>query len=176
MLSVFRKAYFTRMRRDHDIPEAPSRSQSKRNAEALQQLGEELVALSEQQLAALSLPEKLRDAVAQARRISSHGALKRQRQYIGRLMRDLDPEPIRARLEELRGADRVSRARFQETERWRQRLLADGAPAVVEFLARFPQADRQHLQDLLREAAHEAGQNQPPRHARELFRYIQSLA
>lgn len=176
MLSVLRKAYFTHMQRDHDIPEAPSRSQSKRDAEALQQLGEELAALPPGQLAALSLPERLREALELARQLSSRGALRRQRQFIGRLMRDLDPEPIRARLEELRGADRVSQARFQETERWRQRLLADGAPAVAEFIARFPHADRQRLQDLLRAAAHAADQGQPPRHARELFRYIQSLS
>lgn len=163
------------MQRDHDIPEAPSRSQSKRNAEALQQLGEELVALPPGQLAELVLPDRLREALELARKISSRGALRRQRQFIGRLMRDLDPEPIRAKLEELRSADRVSRARFQEAERWRQRLLADGAPAVAEFLARFPQADRQHLQNLLHEAAHEASQSQSPRHARELFRYIQGL-
>lgn len=163
------------MQRDPDIPEAPSRSQSKRDAEALQQLGEELVALPRGQLAALSLPERLREALELARQINSRGALRRQRQFIGRLMRDLNPEPIRAKLEELRSADRVSRARFQEAERWRERLLADGAPAVAEFLARFPQADPQHLQNLLRAAAHEAGQNQSPRHARELFRYIQGL-
>ncbi|MBU6470969.1 MAG: DUF615 domain-containing protein, partial [Gammaproteobacteria bacterium] len=82
---------------EDDNPETPSRSQLKREVEALQKLGEQLAELPEPQLAALSLPEKLHDAVTQARRITSHGALKRQRQYIGRLMRDVDAAPIRAR-------------------------------------------------------------------------------
>ena len=164
------------MKTENDIPETPSRSRLKREVEALQKLGEELMTLPEQQLAALSLPEKLHDAVAQARHITSHGALKRQRQYIGRLMRDVDAAPIRAKLDELRGADVVSRARFQEAERWRERLLKEGDAALEAFLARHPGADRPHLRRLLREAARDSADGRPPRHARELFRYIHSLS
>ena len=160
---------------DDDIPEGPSKSQLKRESLALQDLGAELVKLPESQLAALDLPEKLRDAIELARRITSHGAQKRQRQYIGRLMHDVDAEPIRALLEQLRGSDRVSKARFQETERWRDRLIAEGDTALAEFLERRPTADRQHLRRLVREAAQEAAAGRPPRHARELFRYIQGL-
>lgn len=163
------------MQDEDDIPEAPSKSQRKREMLELQDLGAELVKLPETQLATLDLPENLRDAIALARRITSHGAQKRQRQYIGGLLRDLDPEPIRALLEQLRGADRVSKARFQESERWRARLLAEGDAALSEFLARHPQADHQHLRRLVREAAREAAAGKPPRHARELFRYIQGL-
>ena len=133
------------MDRNADIPEGPSKSQLKREMEALQKLGEELVALPQDQLAALPLPDTLRDAVQLARRITSHGALKRQRQYIGRLMRELDAEPIRIRLDELRGTDLAMKARFRENQRWRDRLLAEGDAALAEFLARHPQADRQHL-------------------------------
>lgn len=161
---------------DDDIPEGPSKSQLKRESLALQDLGAELVKLPESQLAALGLPEQLRDAIELARRITSHGAQKRQRQYIGRLMHDVEAEPIRAHLEQLRGADRVSKARFQETERWRDRLIAEGDTALAEFLERRPEADRQHLRRLVREAAQEAAAGRPPRHARELFRYIQGLA
>ena len=161
---------------DDDNPEGPSKSQLKRESLALQDLGAELVKLPESQLAALDLPEKLRDAIELARRITSHGAQKRQRQYIGRLMHDVDAEPIRALLEQLRGSDRVSKARFQETERWRDRLIAEGDTALAEFLERRPTADRQHLRRLVREAAQEAAAGRPPRHARELFRYIQGLA
>lgn len=160
---------------EDDIPQAPSRSQLKREVEALQKLGEELAELSAQQLAALSLPEKLHAAVVQARRITSHGALKRQRQYIGRLMREVDAVPIRARLEELRGADRLSRARFQDAERWRDRLVQEGDAVLEEFLTRHPQADRPHLRRLLRAAARDAADGRAPRHARELFRYIHGL-
>lgn len=159
-----------------ELPEGPSKSQQKRDMQALQDLGAELVRLPEQQLGSLDLPEKLRDAIALARRITSHGAQKRQRQYIGKLLRGVDPEPIRALLEQLRGADRLSKARFQENERWRDRLIAEGDAALAEFLERRPEADRQHLRRLVREAAQEAAAGRPPRHARELFRYIQSLA
>ena|SRR5579859_5875309 len=159
-----------------DLPEGPSKSQQKRDMQALQDLGAELVRLPEQQLAALDLPEKLRDAIELARRITSHGAQKRQRQYIGKLMRGIDPEPIRTLLEQLRGTDRLSKARFQENEHWRDRLIAEGDAALAEFLERRPGADRQHLRRLMREAAQEAATGRPPRHARELFRYIQSLA
>lgn len=160
---------------EDDISAAPSRSQLKREVEALQKLGEQLAELPEQQLTALSLPEKLHDAVMQARRITSHGALKRQRQYIGRLMRDVDAAPIRARLEELRSADRLSRARFQDAERWRDRLLQEGDAALEEFLARHPQADRPHLRRLLRAVARDAADGRALQHARELFRYIHGL-
>lgn len=161
---------------DDDIPEGPSRSQVKREAEALQALGEELIALPEKQLAEVPLPEPLREAIELARRITSHGGLRRQRQYVGRLMRDLDPEPIRATLERLRGADRASKARFQEAEHWRERLLREGDAALTEFLACHPQADRQQLRQLMRAAAQEAAAGQSPRHCRELFRYLQNLA
>jgi ribosome-associated protein len=160
---------------ENDIPEGPSRSQQKREVEALQKLGEELVELPEKQLAALPLPDHLRDAVELARRITSRGALRRQRQYIGRLMCDIDPTPIRAALEQLRGTDQASKARFKEHERWRDRLLAEGDTALIEFLERHPEADLQHLKHLLREAIQDAARERPPRHARELFRYIQSL-
>jgi ribosome-associated protein len=158
-----------------DLPEGPSKSQLKREMLELQELGVELVKLPPDQLATLELPEKLVDAIELARRITSHGAQKRQRQYIGGLLRDLDVQPIRALLEKLRGADRASKARFQENERWRERLIAEGDAALAEFLERRPGADRQHLRRLVREAAAEAAAGKPPRHARELFRYLQSL-
>ncbi|MGH8371937.1 MAG: ribosome biogenesis factor YjgA [Gammaproteobacteria bacterium] len=153
----------------------PSRGQLKREVEALQRLGEELVTLPENQLAALPLPEKLRDAVEFARSITSHGALKRQRQYIGKLMRNVDPVPIRARLDEFRNTDRLAKARFQQIERWRDRLIAEGDIALTEFMDQCPTADGQQLRQLMRAAVEEVRNNRPPRHARALFRYIQSL-
>ena len=164
------------MQDEDDIPEAPSKSQRKREMLELQDLGAELVKLPETQLATLDLPENLRDAIALARRITSHGAQKRQRQYIGGLLSKLDDvQPVRDLLERLGGADKASKAKFQDSERWRARLLAEGDTALTEFLARYPGADHQHLRRLVREAAREAAAGKPPRHARELFRYIQGL-
>lgn len=155
-----------------DLPERPSRSQTKRAAEASQSLGEELIALPAKQLEQISLPDVLRDAIHQARQITSHGGLRRQRQYIGRLMRGLDAAPIRAKLEELRGAGRIARARFQDAEHWRTLLLKGDDEVIENYLKQHPQADRSRLLGLVREARHEADTGQAPRHARELFRYL----
>ncbi len=159
---------------DHS-PDSPSRSQEKREAEALQKLGERLIKLPKKLLDLLPLPENLRDAIEHARHITRHGALKRQRQYVGRLMRNIDPEPVRTKLDELTSADRLSNARFHHNEHWRDRLIADGDAALNEFLAQYPQADSQHLRRLMRAAAGDAAAGRAPRYARELFRYIQSL-
>jgi len=160
---------------DDDTSLGPSKSQLKRDMHALQDLGEELTRLPDKQLAEFELPEKLREAVELARRITSHGALKRQRQYIGRLLRDMDAGPIQATLDRLKGVDEAAKLRFKESERWRDRLLAEGDAALESFLIRFPLADVQHLRRLLRDTAAEQNAGRPPRHARELFRYIHNL-
>jgi ribosome-associated protein len=97
-----------------DIPESlpPSKSARKREAHALQKLGEELVRLRAQELDLLPLPENLRDAIDEAQRITSRGALSRQRQYIGKLMRDIDVEPVLAALARLT-EQRNARARMR---------------------------------------------------------------
>ena len=168
---------------DHDdsdeyLVERPNKSQLKREMQELQELGVELVKLPADKLGELDLPEKLVDALSLARRITSHGAAKRQRQFIAGLLSKLDQEDvtaIREFLERIQGADKVSKARFQESERWRERLINEGDTALAEFLERHPEADRQHLRRLARDAAAEAASGRPPRHYRELFRYLQSL-
>lgn len=161
---------------DDYLVERPNKSQLKREMQELQELGVELVKLPPDKLAELDLPEKLADAIELARRINSHGAQKRQRQYIGGLLSKLDDvSPIRDYLERMSGADRVSKARFQENERWRTRLISEGDTALAEFLERHPEADRQHLRRLVRDAQQEAAAGRPPRHYRELFRYLQGL-
>jgi len=159
------------------LAERPNKTQLKREMQELQELGVELVKLPAAKLAELDLPEKLADAIELARRITSHGAQKRQRQYIAGLLSKLDDvSPIREYLERMSGADRVSKARFQENERWRVRLVAEGDEALAEFLERHPSADRQHLRRLVRDAQQEAAAGRPPRHYRELFRYLQGLS
>ncbi|HWP94653.1 MAG TPA: ribosome biogenesis factor YjgA [Gammaproteobacteria bacterium] len=156
--------------------EGRGRSRRKRAAEALQRLGEELLALSDDELARVPLPEALRAAVTEARRIHSREALRRQRQYVGRLMRELgDPDTIRAALERLRGTDRAAVARLHAAERWRERLIAEGDAALGELLARWPTADRGQLRRLAREAARERAQGLPPRHARLLYQAVHAL-
>ncbi len=117
---------------------------------ALQDLGVTLVELSTAQLAAVELPDDLRDAVLEARRITGREGRRRQMQYIGRLMRDIDPAPIRAKIDEWHGQSREATAQMHAVERWRERLLADDA-ALTEFANEHPGIDLQALRALIRE-------------------------
>jgi ribosome-associated protein len=159
--------------RDED--ERPSKSQRKRDAHALQDLAESLLELADSELERVPMPERLRDAVLEGRRIKAHGALARQKQYLGRLMRDIDPAPIRDALDEVHARGHAHTAHFHRIERWRDRLIAEGDPALEALLEEAPQADRQHLRSLVREVTKERALNHPPRAARVLFRYLREL-
>lgn len=111
----------------------PSKSARKRLQLELQRLGEQLIDLSEAQLATFALEERIVDAIRDARSIRSHGALRRQKQLIGKLMRELDPEPIRAGLSALRADDLAAKRLFHRAEKWRDRLLREGASALAAF-------------------------------------------
>jgi len=111
----------------------PSKSERKRLQLELQALGEQLIALSENELASLALDERLGYAVRQARSIKSHGALRRQKQLIGKLMRDIDPEPIRRELTKLRADDVREKRIFARAEKWRDRLVRERAAALQAF-------------------------------------------
>lgn len=161
---------------DFEQEEVVSKSQLKRDAAALQDLGEELVNLRDAQLKKIVLPDNLRDAVNTARRINSRGALRRQLQYIGRLMRDVDAEPIRRALDLLKGTSREAAAHFHRLERWREALLREGDEALGELLEEYPQADSQHLRQLVRNARREQEQGSPKGAGRALFRYLRELA
>ena len=140
----------------------------------LQALGAALAALPESQLQAMNLAEDLLDALLEAKRIKSHEAKRRQMQYVGRLMRSLDPAPIRARLAELEGNSAQATARHRRLEAWRERLLADDE-ALTAFAAEHPGADLQVLRTLIRNARKEAGLGKPPRASRELFRVLKEI-
>ena len=153
----------------------PSKSQRKRDADRLQDLGESLIAMKQSELDALGLPEPLRDAVELAQRITAHGGLYRQKQFIGKLMRKLDVAPIAAAIEARRESrDTASRA-FHRLEQWRDRLLAEGEEAVVALGAALPAADLDHVRRLLAEARREADGGRAPAAARALFRYLRDL-
>ena len=151
-----------------------SKTQRKRDMHALQDLGEALVALPAARLAELDLPERLRDAVAEARRISKFGALRRQLQYIGRLMRDIDSSAIAARLDAWNGQSREATAHLHQLERWRERLLEDDA-ALEALLADYPQADVPRLRALVRNARREQAEGRPPANFRALFQALKDI-
>lgn len=150
----------------------PSRTRRKLDDLALQDLGEALVAVSEGQLAQLDLPERLHDAIQQARGISRFGALRRQMQYIGRLMREEgDAETIRAKLDAWKGVSVEETARLHLIERWRLRLIED-EKAMETLIAEFPSADVQRLRTLVRNAKRESEAGKPPKSFRELFQVL----
>lgn len=157
-----------------DTLEKPSKSAIKRAMTELQDLGEQLVALSAEQLKKIELPEDLRDAVRDAQRFTQHEARRRQLQYIGRLMRNLDAEPIRAALDDIRGVSAAANARQHALERLRARFLAD-EKVIGEIAATHPDADLQKLRQLRRNALKEQELGKPPRAFRELFRVLREL-
>lgn len=141
---------------------------------ALQDLGEALVGLSPSRLAALALPERLADAVAAAGRLTRREARRRQLQYIGRLMRDVDPAPIEARLAQWSVAPHAEKVRLAAVERWRERLLVE-PDAIDELRAASPRMDRPRLAALAARAAAERARGAPPHAYRELFRELNAL-
>jgi ribosome-associated protein len=161
---------------DADVQiDGPSKSARKRDATALQDLGVELAALPEQTLLALELPETLRDAVMELRRLIGHGARLRQQQYIGKLMRKIDAEPIRAQLELRKHTHDADVRRLRAAEAWRQRLLSGEASALDEFMLAYPAAERGALTRLCASAAAQQSRGQAPSAARELFRLLRAL-
>jgi ribosome-associated protein len=152
----------------------PSKTQRKQAMTALQQLGEELLRLSASQLDRIDLPESLRDALQEARRITAHEGRRRQMQYIGRLMRQVDPDPIRRALSVATGESRAAAALMHRCERWRERLLGDDA-ALTEFLDTHPQADAQRLRTLIRSARREQAGGAAPKNARDLYRWLHDI-
>jgi len=152
----------------------PSKTRRKHEMHALQDLGEALVALDPRRLQKLDLPERLVDAIVQARGIRAHEGRRRQIQYIGKLMRTIDPEPVQAALEDWAKGPREDNARFAALERWRDRLLAEPA-ALNEFVGTYPQADRRHLESLIHDANLERTRGGPPHRYRELFRQLKAV-
>ena len=156
-------------------PERPSKSARKRAAHAAQDLGEELVRLREAQLEALDLPEELKEAVRLARRITSRAGGARQRQYIGRLMRDIDPEPIRAALSSRSAADARETERFKRVEGWRERLIHEGPAALAELARWRPDIEQSEWAKRVDSAQHERASGSGTAASRELFRALRAL-
>lgn len=156
---------------DDDAARGPSRSQKKREVEALQDLGAQLVELPATQLKRMDLPDELRAAVTACRKITQNGALRRQKQFIGKLMRSIDAAPIQAQLDAFNGVNAAETARLHQAERWRDQLLA-GSEALTDFLNHYPAADATRLRQLIRAAHDETAKNKPPRAFRELFQLI----
>lgn len=156
-----------------DVP--ISKTKLKAEADAAQSIGKKLIALSKERLIKLDLPETLFDAVMEAKRLTANGAIRRQLQYLGRLMRDVDSTPIIEQLAAWEGKNTQENARFHTMERWRTRLIAEPA-ALQEFLAKYPQIEIQQFRTLIRNAQKEEAAQKPPKSSRELFKLIREVS
>jgi ribosome-associated protein len=160
---------------DDDEDLAPSRSEKKRQSRGLQDLGWELVELPEAELAAMPLPDDVREAVEVARRITSNGARARQRLYIGKLLRRIDTDAIRLALERRGEQDRQRLLREKTVERWRDRLLTDEPSAWTELGAIVDRTVLQQLRAMVRQARAEQSASRPPAAARQLYRRLREI-
>lgn len=154
----------------------PSKSQLKRDAHELQELGIELLSTPETAWRKLDLPDALVSTLRQTKRTRARGARNRQMQLIGKLMRGVDPEPIRRYFQQERvDASRAVQA-HKALETWRDRLIEEGDPAIDEFIGEHPDADRRRLRDLVRQAQKEGAEGKSPASSRALFRYLRDGA
>ena len=156
--------------------EDKSKSERKREVTALQDLGERLLELSQEQLNNIRIPQELQDALILAKTLKSRGARRRQMQYIGVLMRRIDPEPIRLMIHEIDKGQKHKAREFQQLETMRNSLIDGDDTVFEEIIRRFPDADILRLRQLVRGARKEKKENKPPKQSRSLFRYLRELA
>jgi len=157
---------------EEELP--PSKTKIKKQMLELQDLGKTLTALPKEKLLELNLDENLLEAILEYKRMTKFGALNRQLQYIGRLMRDVEPAPIQAKLDAWNGVSRLHTAWLHQIENLRDRLL-DQPDALTELLAAHPEADAQRLRTLIRNAHKEKEASKPPKSYRELFQVLREI-
>ncbi len=160
---------------DDQLERAPSKSQRKREAQALTDLGARLVALPPAELARLPLSDALRQAVEETRALGRGGARKRQLKYLGKLLRHSDAAPLE---QAITGRDEQARrqtALQHRVEAWRDRLIEEGDAAVQALVEEFPEVQVQRLRQLVRKARDERERQRPPAAARALFRVLRDV-
>jgi ribosome-associated protein len=160
---------------EHNDQVPVSKTRRKREMEALQRLGEALLGFDEEALQQLGLPDELLGALDTANRIKSHGARRRQMQYIGKLMRQVETAPIEAAVHARQHQQSTNTREFHLLEELRETLITGGDTMLATVLHHFPLADRQRLRKLARQARKEREDHQPPKAARSLFRYLREL-
>lgn len=163
------------MSESNNHPEKPSKTQRKKDMAALQKLGEALMGLPESQLAKIPLPDDLLESIHLARSLKTHESKRRQLQYIGKIMRGIDPLPIQIALKNIQMTREEHTSQFHQLEQWRDRLISEGDDALQKFLELYPKADRQHLRQLIRKAQHDRANNKKTGGETELFKYLRNL-
>lgn len=152
-----------------------SRAELKRDMSELKDIGTRLMDLKPSILDKLPLNDRLREALDESKRIKSHNARKRHLGFIGKLMQDQELEPIKELLSRMDASSDEYNRHFHQLEKWRDRLIAEGQPALTAFLDKYPEADHQHIRQLVRNAQKEARQEKPPAAARKLFKYLREV-
>lgn len=157
------------------LPEEVSKSKVKRDMQALQKIGEVLVGLATTELAQIPLPDNLLDAVNAARALKTRESIRRQLQYIGKIMRNVDVEPIQDALSKLQLRHKRQTTQFHEVEAWRERLIVQGDDAIQEFMSHHAEADRQQLRQFVRKAQHDRKSGKDTGGDTELFRFLRGF-
>ena len=153
-----------------------SKSQLKRESQALQDMGSQLVEMPEGQLTKFNLPENLKDAIYEARRLKNREGKRRQLQYIGKLMRTADISFIQETLDMMDHQSQTYRQHFQQLENWRERIISEGPTAIEALIEKYPNADRQQLRNLQRQASRELAEKKSPTAGRKIFAYLRELS
>lgn len=155
-----------------DLP--PSKTRLKAEADAQQALGVRLTELPKDKLLKLNLPDDLLAAILETKKITANGAIRRHRQYLGKLMREIDTAPIAEQLARWDGKHTAENAYFHGLERWRDRLIND-PNALSEFMTLHPSTDSQQLRTLIRNAQKELAAGKPPKSSREIFKLLREI-
>lgn len=159
---------------DSEADLLPSKTKLKAEADAQQALGVRLTELPKDRLLKLNLPDDVTQAILDTKKITANGAIRRHRQYLGRLMREIDTAPITEQLARWDGKHTAENAYFHGLERWRDRLITDNN-ALSEFIALHPSTDSQQLRTLIRNAQKELAANKPPKSSREIFKVLRDI-
>lgn len=157
------------------LPDEVSKATIKRDMTALQKMGEMLVDLPQSQLDKIPLPNVLIQAITLARNIKSREAKRRQLQFIGKLMRTIEIEPIQAAIKKEKSINTQVTAQFHQAEEWRERLINEGDDALQAFLSLHTETDRQKLRQLARQAQHDRKSGKNTGAEKTLFRYLREL-
>lgn len=160
-----------------NVEEPISKTQLKAEADEQQALGVRLTELPKDKLLKLDLPDAVVTAVLDSKKITANGATRRHKQYLGRLMREIDNAPILEQLARWDGKHTAENAYFHGLERWRDRMIAD-TNVLVEFIAQHSQTspqDIQQLRTLVRNAQKELAASKPPKSSREIFKLLREL-
>ena len=160
---------------EESLYDGPSKSQLKRDSQHMVDVGEEILKLSQEDINSLHLPDELSGAIDTALKIKSRSGMKRQRLYIGKLLRSIDSENIEVQLRKIQHRHDTNTAHFKRLEKWRDSLIDNDKATFNKVITHYPEIDRQHINQLIRAAHQEKQHDKPPAASRKLFKYLREL-